>query len=110
MLGSLKNYISQRIDLIKYEGIQLLVGVLSDILAKFLLLLFCVLTMILGSIALALWIGNYYGNYAFGFAVMTGVYSTFVIISVMFCRTLLDRFLKDFLTWSIFRKSNGGDS
>ncbi|XOD66492.1 MAG: hypothetical protein ACMUEL_00040 [Flavobacteriales bacterium Tduv] len=81
---------------------------MATILAKFFVLLFCMLTMILGSVALALWMGCHYRSYALGFGIMTGIYAIFAIISVVFWKTLLDRFLKDFLTWSVFKKSNKG--
>ncbi|XCI75659.1 MAG: hypothetical protein ABI045_02830 [Flavobacteriales bacterium] len=105
MFRGLKNYLSKRITLIKYKGIELIVSILTTILAEFLFLLFCILTMVLGSIVLALWIGYHYNSYTLIFGIMTGMYALLAVVSLVFRKTLLDRFLKDFLTRSVFRKS-----
>src|SRR5690606_18355568 len=88
MLDILKDYASQRIDLLKMEATEktsITAGAISIIVLLSVCMLFF---LILLNIGLGLLIGYYLGNYAYGILIMAGFYLPFMVSIFLSIKTI----------------------
>ncbi len=88
MLDILKDYASQRIDLLKMEATEktsITAGAISIIVLLSVCMLFF---LILLNIGLGLLIGYYIGNYAYGILIMAGFYLLLMLIIFLSKKTI----------------------
>ncbi len=88
MLDILKDYASQRIDLLKMEATEktsITAGALSIIVLLSVCMLFFVILL---NIGLGLLIGYYLGNYAYGILIMAGFYLLLMLIIFLSKKTI----------------------
>ena len=88
MLDILKDYASQRIDLLKMEATEK-TSVTAGSISIIVLLSVCMLFfLILLNIGLGLLIGYYLGNYAYGILIMAGFYLLLMLIIFLCKKTI----------------------
>lgn len=104
MLNFIKNYISNKFFYIKNEIIYIIINIISVFIINFFFLNFFLVLILFISIILALFIGKNYDNYIFGFLLITIPYTIIFIISIIFRKLILDKFLKKLM--SIFLENN----
>lgn len=88
MFGDLKNYINKRITLTKYEIVEFTSKMLAGSLYALLVALLLIFFTLLGSIALGFFLGNYFENYGYGFLVVTAIYLLFILILIIFRKSI----------------------
>lgn len=106
MFGNLKSYLSKKLNLARYEFIDLAISFSAIVLASFLfaVLLFMILAFI--SVAFALWISHYYKSYTLGFSMMALIYLIITIVFFALRAYWFNGFLKNFLTRMVFKRLN----
>ena len=74
VVGNIKEYINNRIALVKIEVAEKTSGVVSSIIAFFLVIFIFLLVVIFFSVALALGIGKITGENYWGFLIVSAIY------------------------------------
>lgn len=83
MVEVVKEYVHKRIDLVKLEATEKTALVAGNIVTIILLCVFGIFFIILLNIGLSCLLGQYLGNYAYGFLIVAGIYLLFVIIVLL---------------------------
>jgi len=95
MVDLLKEYIENRLQLIKLELVSVLANLTAGLISSFLILLMSLGILFMFSIALAYWIGQYYDNIALGFGILGGIYLLIFILYFVFIKNSIDTKVKD---------------
>lgn len=90
MVEILKDYASKRLDLLKMDAMER--GVVTAGTLTFIILaaLFGTFFMILLNIGLAVLVGEWVGNYAYGFLIIAGIYLLLLIGVIVFGKNIKD--------------------
>ena len=90
MVELIKDYATKRVELLKMEAMER--GVLTAGTLTFIILsaIFTVFFLILLNIGIAFLIGDYIGNYGYGFLIVAGFYLLLLILVVVFSKNLKD--------------------
>ncbi len=95
MVDLLKEYIENRLQLVKLELVSVLASLTAGLISSFLILLMGLGILFMFSIALAYWIGQYYNNIALGFAIVGGIFLLIFILYFVFIKNSIDTKVKD---------------
>lgn len=86
-----KEFVSSTVKYYKLLGFKIMTRSIT-LLAKFILVAFCVAMLILfSSLALAIWLGYLLDNYLFGFLIVAGVYLLIALIVFFVKSSLIER-------------------
>lgn len=83
MIGSLKEYIADQIELVKLEGIEAVGKIASRLIFLLIMMLFVMFFTMLLSFAGAFYLGELYGKVN-GFLIVTGIYFLLIILFILF--------------------------
>lgn len=95
MVDTLKKYVENRIQLVKFELIGALANVGAGLFSSILLLVVGMFILLMFNFAIAFWLGQMFDSYALGFAIVGGVYTLIFIIYLSFSKDALETKVKD---------------
>lgn len=90
MIDEIKQYIEDRLYLLKLETIEVAARLIALVSKVFLVLTLAAFAIMMFSIAAALAIGVYYDNYVTGFIIVASLYLLIVISILIFKKSLLE--------------------
>lgn len=102
MVNSVKKYIENRIQLLKFDFINILANLSANLISSFFILIILVITFTLFSFSLAYLFGQYFDNTALGFASIGGVYVIIFIVYMLFFKKKIDKKVKDKVVQAAF--------
>lgn len=102
MISSLKKYIENRIQLVKFDLISVLANLSANLISSFFILIILVIILTMFSFSIAYLIGQYYDNTAIGFAAVGGIYIVVFIVYMKFVKHKIDEKVKDKIVQAAF--------
>ncbi|PHS66737.1 MAG: hypothetical protein COB12_05905 [Flavobacterium sp.] len=102
MINFVKEYIDNRIQLIKLGLVSVLANLTANLISSFLILLILLIILFMFSISLAYLIGQQYQNIALGFAIVGGIYCLIFIIYMLFAKDKIDIRVKNKIVQAAF--------
>jgi len=102
MLEFIKEYIDNRIQLVKLGLVSVLANLTAKLISSFLILLMLLIILFMLSISLAYFIGQHYDNTALGFAIVGSIYIVIFIIYMTFIKDNIDTKVKDKIVQAAF--------
>ncbi len=104
LLDKLKEYINNRIDIIRIDFIEKSSEIISKILTAVIISLFSLFIFIFLSVGLALYLGNLFNDTATGFFIVAGIYALLVVILAIGRKFFFETPLINFQIKKHFRK------
>lgn len=95
MVDLVKNYVENRIQLLKLNLIGAIANVAAGMVSSFLLLVMGILILLMFSIALAFWFSTFFESEIVGFALVGFLYLLFFIVYAAFAKTGVETKIKD---------------
>lgn len=95
MIDLIKNYIENRIQLVKLELVTVFANVASGLVSSFLILVFILFILIMFSFSLAFWLAELLNSSAIGFAIVGGIYTLIFIIYLFYNKQIIESKVKD---------------
>lgn len=95
MIESIKKYVDNRIQLIKFELFSTLANVSATLINSFFILVIALFILLMFSLALALWLAELLENYALGFVIVGGIYLVILLMYIMISKKTIDTMVKD---------------
>ena len=89
LFGRAGDYFETRLKLLKLKSVEKSSDIVSSIVSVVALILIIFLSIIIVSIGLALWIGEFLGKSYYGFFVVGGIYIIIALIVYLFRKYLL---------------------
>jgi hypothetical protein len=102
MIDSLKKYIENRIQLVKFDLISILANLSANLISSFFILIILLITLTMFSFSIAYLFGQYFDNTALGFAAVGGIYLLVFIIYMSFVKDKIDKKVKDKIVQAAF--------
>ncbi len=102
MVNFIKDYIDNRIQLIKLGVVSVMANLTANLISSFLILLMLLIILFMFSISLAYFIGQEYNNTALGFAIVGGIYIAIFAIYMIFAKKNMDTKVKDKIVQAAF--------
>ena len=106
MIELLKSYIEKRIQLVKFELIEVLANVASGLVSSFLILAFAMFIALMLSLSLAFWFSELLESYTLGFALVGGLYLLIFIIYLLVFKDKISIQVKDKIVQNSFKDSS----
>lgn len=95
MIDLLKQYVENRIQLVKFNFIGAIANVAAGLVSSFLLLVMGLLILLMFSIALAFWLATFFESEVIGFALVGLVYVILFIVYAAFAKDGVELKIKD---------------
>jgi len=102
MFEFIKEYIDNRIQLVKLGLVSVLANLTAKLISSFLTLLIALIILFMFSISLAFYFGELYQNNALGFAIVGGIYLIIFIAYILFAKKPIDIKVKDKIVQAAF--------
>ncbi len=96
LLDKLEAYGETSLKLLKLETVEKTADVSSSLISRLFLMIAIILFIVMLSIAVALWIGDYYGSNYIGFLTLASVYAIAVLI-LYFAHPLVKSRISNFI-------------
>lgn len=103
MIDFIKEYIENRIELVKLGLVSVLANLSAKLISSFLMLLFLLFILLMLSLSLAYYLGQLYENIALGFAAVGGIYLLIFIIYMLVAKKPIDKKVKDAIVKAAFK-------
>ncbi|WKK64977.1 hypothetical protein [Lutimonas zeaxanthinifaciens] len=95
MIDLLKQYVENRIQLVKFNFIGAIANVAAGLVSSFLLLVMGLLILLMFSIALAFWLATFFESEVIGFALVGLVYVILFVVYAAFAKDGVELKIKD---------------
>ena len=95
MIDLLKQYVENRIQLVKFNFIGAIANVAAGLVSSFLLLVMGLLILLMFSIALAFWLATFFESEVIGFALVGLVYVILFVVYAAFAKEGIELKIKD---------------
>ncbi|MCA0932268.1 hypothetical protein LCM02_07385 [Lutimonas saemankumensis] len=95
MIDLLKQYVENRIQLVKFNIIGAIANVAAGLVSSFLLLVMGLLILLMFSIALAFWLATFFESEVIGFALVGLVYVILFVVYAAFAKERIELKIKD---------------
>ena len=95
MIDLLKQYVENRIQLVKFNFIGAIANVAAGLVSSFLLLVMGLLILLMFSIALAFWLATFFESEVIGFALVGLVYVILFVVYAAFAKDGIELKIKD---------------
>ena len=95
MIDLLKQYVENRIQLVKFNFIGAIANVAAGLVSSFLLLVMGLLILLMFSIALAFWLATFFESEVIGFAMVGLVYVILFVVYAAFAKDGIELKIKD---------------
>jgi len=102
MFDFIKEYIDNRIQLVKLGLVSVLANLTAKLISSFLILIILLIIIFMFSISLAYFFGQYFQNIALGFAIVGGIYLLIFIVYMLFAKKPIDIKVKDTIVQAAF--------
>lgn len=100
MVEIIKDYAAKRVELLKLSATEKGVVTAGTLTFMIMVAIFTVFFLILFNIGVAILVGSYIGNYAYGFLIVAGIYLVLLILVFIFGKkikdTIANKLLKSF--------------
>lgn len=97
MIDSVKNYIEKRLQLIKFELVDIFANIASGLVSSFIILIFSLFILLMLSFSLAFWFSELVDNISLGFVIVAGIYLVIFILYMLIGRSKIDKNIKDII-------------
>lgn len=95
MIDLIKEYVENRIQLVKFNFIGAIANVAAGLVSSFLLLVMGLLILLMFSIALAFWLATFFESEVIGFALVGLVYVILFVVYAAFAKDGVELKIKD---------------
>lgn len=92
-----KEYVNTRVELLRLKSISKLAGVFSSLITVILLLLAGLITLILLSVGLSLYLGRLLGALHYGFFIVGGIYLLLLLVILIFKKNIINQPLSNWM-------------
>jgi hypothetical protein len=103
LLEKAEEYCKTSIELLKLKSVDVLTAVVSSIISRVAAILAFFMSFIMGSIGLALWLGEIFGKSWYGFLVVAGIYFIIGFVLFFILHKWIKRIVGDFIIKQVFK-------
>ena len=95
MIDLVKNYVENRIQLVKFNFIGAIANVAATMVSSFLLLVIGILILLMFSISMAFWLSTFFESEIIGFALVGLIYLVLLVVYVLVAKDGVELKIKD---------------
>jgi hypothetical protein len=103
LLEKAEDYSKTSFELLKLKAVDLLSSIISSMLPKVAAILILFFSFVLGSIGIALWLGEILGKIWYGFFAVAGFYLIIGLVLLFVLNKWLKKLIGDFIVKQIFK-------
>jgi len=102
MFNIFKKYISNRVQLVKLELIDVLSNLVVKLISSFFLLIISMFVLLMFSFSISFWFASLLGSYSLGFAITGLIYTFIFIVYMIFIKKPVETKIKDAIVKAAF--------
>jgi len=103
LLEKAEEYFKTTIELLKLKSIDAFTGVVSSIISRIAAIFIIFMSFILGSIGLALWLGEIFGKSWYGFFMVAGIYCIIGLVMFFLLHNWIKKIVGDFIIKQVLK-------